>query len=454
MSFSSQIFIELHQRIKHLEQRVTELETEKAKLQALLSRNEQPKKDSHNSSIPPSAEDLKSKAIRQTRSLRVLSGRPSGGQRGHHGTTLQMSDKPDHRIEHAAGYCTKCGLSLSGLEGKISEIRQSIDLPLPVKPIITNHVSIARQCSCGHCNAGTFPGDVKPGVSYGVNVHATVAYLSVSQYIPFKRMTEVLEHFYGLKISQGTVSNILNRMRKQSASAYESIRESIEKSAVVGADETGAQLNGKLNWMWIFQNAALTYVFHHASRGKAAIEEHFPDGFANSILVTDRHRSYFNVNTSGHQLCLAHLLRNLIYLGELDNTQQWSANMLQLLQESIHQVKTLQPAEIDIGKIKDRFNGLIQQDLSSLDSKFEALRKSLEQHAGHLFLFLENAQVPYDNNASERGVRPLKVKQKVSGMFKTENGAKSFCQLHSIIDTARKNKQDPFLALIAVAKNL
>jgi len=441
-------------RNRELNHQVSELQAEVAELRERLSRYESPSKDSHNSSIPPAKESLKAQAIRRTRSLRTSTGRPSGGQKGHKGSTLLANDTCDDTKTHIPQYCSCCGKSLSDIAGKEVELRQSIDIPLPVCPIVTNHVSIEKRCSCGQCNRGSFPGYVKPGVSYGVNLHALVAYLSTAQHIPFKRLVSTLKDLYGIEISQGSVSNILNRMRKQSNPGYEAIRKQIEKSPVAGADETGERLNGKLHWMWTFQNNVATYIFQHASRGKVAIDAHFPQGLPDSILVTDRHSSYFNMDTAGHQLCLAHLLRELIYLGELDNEQKWSSAMLELLRDSIHQSKTIPLKEIDIGNTKEKFHSLLEQDLGKLDKKFLSLQKSLIKHEQNIFMFLEYDQVPYENNASERSVRPLKVKQKVSGMFKSEHGADAFCQLHSILDTARKNQQDPFLAFIAVAQNI
>ena len=446
--------MELSNRISSLEAEKALLDAENKELRARLYRLESPEKDSHNSSIPPAKESLKAQAIRRTRSLRTQTGRSTGGQTGHKGTTLLMNDAPDETKIHIPEYCSSCGKSLSGISGREVEIRQSIDIPLPICPVTTNHVCIEKKCTCGQCNKGSFPAHVKSGVSYGVNLHAVVAYLSSVQHIPFKRLTGVLKDLYGIEISQGSVSNILNRMRKQSAPVYEAIRHAIEESTAAGADETGVHINGELHWMWVFQNLLATYIFHHASRGKAAIDSQFSNGLPKSILVTDRHSSYFNMETKGHQICLAHLLRELLYLGELDKEQKWSQAMLELLRDSIHQRKTKNIGEIDIGNIKERFWVLMKQDLSLLDKKFESLRKSLEKHSEHVFKFLEHDDVPYDNNASERSIRPLKVKQKVSGMFKSDNGADAFCQIHSIVDTARKNNQDPFIALIAVAENI
>jgi transposase-like protein len=160
------------------------------------------------------------------------------------------------------------------------------------------------------------------------------------------------------------------------------------------------------------------------------------------------------MDTAGHQLCLAHLLRELIYLGELNKEQTWSPALLELFRDSIHRRKQTPFEQIDVGNIKKRFEKLMEQDLDALTKPYKALQKSLIKHRDNLFGFLENMDVPYDNNASERAIRMLKIKHKVSGMFKSDEGGKAFCQLHSIVDTAKKNKQDPFRALIMVAENI
>ena len=167
-------------------------------------------------------------------------------------------------------------------------------------------------------------------------------------------------------------------MRKQSDSGHEEIRQRIEDSNVAGADETGVHINGKLHWMWVFQNMLLTYIFHDASRGKAAIDKHFINGLIDSILVTDRHSSYFNMETAGHQLCLIHILRELVYLEEMDKEQQWSASMMKLLYDSIEQRKTKTTGEIDIGEIKKRFNLLIKQDLVHLTKSLKLCARALK----------------------------------------------------------------------------
>lgn len=422
-------------------------------LEARLAKYESPPKDSHNSSTPPSKESIKAQALRSTRSLREKSDKPTGGQKGHKGHTLELA-APDLIEEHQPHYCTRCGNDLSHVEGSIVEARQSIDIPLPISPIVTEHRAISKECSCGHCNRIDFPKTVRSSISYGANTRALVAYLSNVQHLPYKRLTELLSNCFGITMSQGTVCNILQDMKRQSRVAYDRIHSGIEQAKVVGADETGENINGKLYWMWVWQTRYLTYIHSDKSRGKLAIDKQFKDGLQKATLVTDRHASYFNMEVKGHQLCLAHLLRELTYLSELDTSQTWSLQMGKILREAIHKRKTEVWERIDRKSILERFANLLATATNHLHQKIIALHKSLIKHKENVFRFLFDPDIPYDNNASERAVRPLKVKQKVSGLFRSNLGAEAFCQLHSITETAKKNNQNPFSALIAVANNI
>ena len=201
---------------------------------------------------------------------------------------------------------------------------------------MTEHQVIEKRCSCGHCCQVEFPKDVRSRVSYGTNIRALVTYLSCVQFIPYKRLTEVLRDCFGVKLSQGSVDNILQEMSQKTLSVYNEIRNRIEQSRVVGADETGENINGELHWMWAWQTTNLSYIYSDKSRGKLAIDKHFEDGLPNSILVTDRHASYFNMNVADHQICLAHILRDLTYLTELDTKQTWSARLDELIREALN----------------------------------------------------------------------------------------------------------------------
>lgn len=433
------------------------LKEEIAQLKSRLAIYETPK-DSHNSSIPPSKESLSAQAkkankLQITQSLREKSGKPTGGQIGHKGSTLEMVSNPDALIEHQSNFCTRCGNDLSEVEGSVSEVRQLFDIPMPIRPIITEHRTVEKKCSCGACCKSEFPAHVRSRVCYGENIRALVTYLSCIQSIPYKRLTEVLYNCFGVALSQGTIDNILKEMSDKSLGVYDEIRNKVLQSRVVGADETGVKINGKLNWMWVWQTMVLTYIHSDKSRGKLAIENKFAQGLPNSILITDRHSSYFNMNVAGHQICLAHILRELIYLTEFDKNQSWSANMAELIRDAIHKRKAELWTEIDRENIMEKFRCLLETSTEGLHQKTIALLKSLTKFKEYVFKFLFEPDVPYDNNASERAVRVLKVKQKVSGMFKTDIGADTFSQIQSIAQTAIKNHQNPFLAILAVAKN-
>ena len=414
-----------------------------------MSNYEAPDKDSHNSSILPSQESLSAKAIRRTQSLRKKSDRKTGGQFGHPGSTLETSTSPDLIEEHKSHYCECCGGSLESSESFCTGTSQVVDIPLP-RPQVKEHRSFDVICSCGHINKCALPQECSKRISYGKTIQAMVAFLSHVQCVSFERICEILNEIFSLSISQGTVQNMLTKVGTKSKSVCDEIRRRIAESAVVGADETGQYINSVLKWAWIFQTDKLTYVYQDESRGMKAINKHFPDGLPVSVLVTDRHTSYFNMDVKDHQVCIAHLLRNIQYLTELDRKQDWSTKVSTLLREAIHIRKTTSFESIPIAAIKKRLDRLLCESVTHLHEDFQKFKNGLYKCKDYLFTFLHNPNVPYDNNASERGVRKIKVKQKVSGCFRTEQGADTFMNIHSIAETAKKNGNSKYNAILAV----
>jgi len=427
------------------------LKRENKELLARLSHYEKPAKASHNSSIAPSKESIASRAIRRTTSLREKTGRANGGQPGHEGVTLQPVSTPTETNHHFSDFCSCCGDDLSRVSPQLLGVRQVVDLP-EIKPVVREHRIYGKQCKCGCLNKGEFPEEARSPVCYGSNIRALTTYLNVVQCIPYERLCEIFEDCFQVTLSQGTVGNVLKSMDKSSDKMYEEIRLRIEQSSIVGADETGMEVNGALNWGWVFQTDKLTYVFHDASRGGAAIEKHFSAGLPVSTLVTDRWSPYFSLPVKDHQICLAHLLRELTYLSELDNTQKWSSDMKTLFQETIHKRKTMNWEDIPRANLFERLDDLLQTPVDKLHQDFGCLQRSLLKHRNHIFRFLSDQRAPYDNNASERSIRIVKVKQKVSGSFRTPQGADRFTQLLSIADTARKNGKSRFKALGLIAQ--
>jgi len=441
----------LNYRLGSKEREILELKRENNTLRDKLSQYEKPTKDSHNSSISPSQEPIASRALRRTVSLRKKSGRKSGGQPGHVGFTLAQVPIPDQIVEHAPDYCRQCGRWLSDELSDSLGVRQVIDLP-EIKPIVSEHRIYGKQCSCGCYNKGTFPDEARSPMCYGPNIRAVIAYLHTVQCIPYERLSETLRECFHVELSQGTIDNILASMQQASDGMYEEIRRRITQSPVVGADETGANVRSKLQWIWGFQTDKLTYLYHNISRNKKAIDEKFPQGLPHSTLVTDRFSPYFTCFVKAHQLCLAHLLREMTYLCELDKNQNWSSRLKELFQETIHKRKTMNWESIPREDLFKRLDDLLNEPLYTLHQDFGRLQRSLLKHRNSIFCFLSNPDIPYDNNATERSIRLFKIKQKISGGFRSEKGADIYTQLLSIADTSKKNGMSRFQALKIIAQ--
>ena len=428
--------------------RIKELEGEEpAEEDESSSSSEKPEKNSSNSSVPPSQESIAARELRRTKSLRKPSGKPSGGQPGHKGSTLQSVSTPDRIVKHEPAYCKCCGRPLDGIESRKIRKTQIVDIKFVVETTEEQYYEKVCQCGCvNNCDAPNCR------IKYGDNIRALVSYLNVVQCIPFKRIAELISDLCGQRISEGTVQNILKGNSAKSDKTYDEIRKRIECAPVVGADETGAAVGKQLHWNWIFQTDALTYVYQLKSRGQEAVDSKFPNGLPHSTLVTDRKQTYFKTNVKDHQVCLAHLLRNAEYLNELDAKQDWSRRFIHLLAHAIdlRRNKTITQRKIKV--LKTKMKNLLGESLSHLDDEFERFKKGILKVKDYLFTFLSNPLVPYDNNASERGVRKIKVKQKVSGCFRTDSGADDFAKLHSIVETAMKNGNSKFNAILAVVQ--
>ena len=428
--------------------RIKELEGEEpAEEDESSSSSEKPEKNSSNSSVPPSQESIAARELRRTKSLRKPSGKPSGGQPGHKGSTLQSVSTPDRIVKHEPAYCKCCGRPLDGIESRKIRKTQIVDIKFVVETTEEQYYEKVCQCGCvNNCDAPNCR------IKYGDNIRALVSYLNVVQCIPFKRIAELISDLCGQRISEGTVQNILKGNSAKSDKTYDEIRKRIECAPVVGADETGAAVGKQLHWNWIFQTDALTYVYQLKSRGQEAVDSKFPNGLPHSTLVTDRKQTYFKMNVKDHQVCLAHLLRNAEYLNELDAKQDWSRRFIHLLAHAIDLRRNETITQRKIKVLKTKMKNLLGESLSHLDDEFERFKKGILKVKDYLFTFLSNPLVPYDNNASERGVRKIKVKQKVSGCFRTDSGADDFAKLHSIVETAMKNGNSKFNAILAVVQ--
>lgn len=410
-------------------------------------------KTSANSGIPPSKNPI---GIPHTQSLRKPSGRKTGGQKGHQGSTrLQSGNVTGTERWYPADVCPECGRPLDMEAATIAATRQVVDIPLPIMATVVNHLQMQVKCTCGHCCKGRFPESVNAPVSYGPNIMALTSYLSTYQNVPFKRLTRLFETIFGLHISEGSVSNMLNAMRKLSKTPYEMIR----RKVAAGADETGVNINGRNSWPWAFQNAAATFLAFDRSRGHDVVNKNFsPEEKGGTVWVTDRWPAYFmgDVGMEDHQICIAHLLRNLTYTAQAFPDDAWSMDMLDLLRDSVHQRHQGNIGQDVRTKMEERLDELLARPPvytreDGKETELDKLKKSIAKHKGYVFTFLTNPAVPSTNNDSEKALGPAKTKLKVSGCFRTEAGVENYATVASLIHTAVKNGQNPFEALRVIA---
>jgi transposase len=344
---------------------------------------------------------------------------------------------------------------LSGIEGDLLEARQVVDLP-PIKPVYTEHRRYGKTCACGCTSSGGFPEGVGNRIQYGPGVTATVAYLSVRQYLPFRRMKELFQDCFGLNISEGGIERQLNRFKAKSQPVYERIKEEIERAEVVGTDETGAKVNGKNWWLWTWQDPLNTFIAASKSRGYETIARIFPLGLLLTVLVSDCWAAQLKTPAKTHQICIAHLLRNLKFLIQLTD-RAWAKKFRVLLLEALELKSQLDWEDYfrpmpERDALEAKLRKLLAQNLSKQEKQLQTFQKRMVKYQDYLFQFLYYHHVPPDNNASERAIRNAKVKMKVSGQFRSKEGIETFAVIRSVIDTCRKREMNILGSMTEIAK--
>lgn len=434
ISQQQELLVLQSQKIKSLEEKVELL------LDLLQKKNV--KKDSHNSSLPPSS-DLFSK----NKSLRPISTRPNGGQVGHKGSTLGMSETPDKIIDLKSDFCSVCGQSLTGELFTLKAKRQVIEIP-PIVPIYEEYRQYVCQCpTCQHQQLTDFPLGVNAPIQYGSSVETLVGYFSVYQFIPYQRLQRLFSQLFSLPLSQGSIGNILERSAQKCDGIYQGIKAQILQSSVVGSDETGAKVNGAKWWIWVWQNLHNTFIIASDNRGSKTVDSVFENGLPNSAIVSDRWAAQLKTHSKNSQICLAHLLRDLIFLIEteqLDFATQFKAFIIRIFESKKILLENKQAYTQNSIEAIDLEKVLNQLLLICIDKekcpKSAAFQVSMLKNRNFILPCLYNLEIPPDNNGSERAIRNIKVKQKVSGQFKS--GQNAFCVIRSVIDTLLKRGVD------------
>jgi transposase len=428
-------------RIEQLEVRVKELENQ-------ISKN------SRNSSKPPSGDGFG----KRTRSLRGKSERPSGGQTGHRGTTLEWSDEVDRVERHPVSECQWCGTSLEQEPVVEVIVRQVHDLP-PLKLEVSEHQAEVKGCPvCGQETQAVFPDFVNHPVQYGPMIKGLMVYLVDGQLLPLERSVELLDEVFGASVSEGTVFNTRAQCFEAIESISTAIATEIQESPVAQFDETGMRVNGKLWWLHVACTNGLTYYFVHPKRGKAAMDEMGILPQFEGKAVHDSWVSYGSYEGCTHYLCNAHHLRELTFIFERYQ-QPWAFQMMLLLGSIKHEVDVAKAngqgalALEQILEFEQRYQALIEEGLAAnppppppdvkprgrvKQSPPRNLLNRLHQHQSGVLGFMRDFSVPFDNNQAERDLRMMKLKQKISGGFRSAEGAKMFCGIRGYLSTLRK----------------
>lgn len=442
--------------VEQLQQQVTLLTARVNELEQRL------KQDSHNSHKPPSSDGL----AKQPRSQRQRSGKRAGAQRGHRGVTRPLSDSPDQIIKHTPSQCRQCGAALEHIAADGYERRQRIELP-PLKCQVIEHQAERKVCAqCQTVNRGVFPESVSQPVQYGAQFKAVLVYLQAYQLLPYDRTRELMSDLFQVEPAVGTLETTLNACHQVLAPVERQIREAIVQAAVVHYDETGIRIGGQTHWLHQAGTATLTFFAHHRKRGRVAMDAISPLAQFHGIAVHDALRSYLGYPCA-HALCNAHLLRELTALSEQGHG--WAAQLQTLLldiKQAVAQAKQQGQRALATAQrqaFAADYTAIVHSALqANPPSPPSGQRGRTKQSAAYNLLqrlttqpeavlrFMHHFAVPFDNNLAERDLRMVKLRQKISGCFRSDDGASIFCRLRGYISTLRKQR----LAILPALHNV
>lgn len=416
--------------------------------------------DSSTSSKPPSSDGLRKKPSPQ--SLRSKGKKPSGGQKGHKGHSLNQVEQPDVVVNHKVSICPECKRNLEEVvvEGAIN--RQVFDLP-PMSICVTEHQAEVKVCD--HCQTrvlGEFPAGVNAPVQYGERIKAMAVYLNHQQLIPEDRVQDVFRDLFELSISTATIVKIGETFAEKVAPYIEAVKDYLKKAPVKHVDETGFRIGGNTRWLHVLCNDKATV--YRAAQHRGDIDEGLK-----GVVCHDYFRPYFRLKKVKHSLCNAHILRELKALIEHEH-ESWARQMSRLL----YFVGQIAKDDVNIRRLKWRvtplYDAIVEKGLyyhEALPPLPQKRKGKPKRRDGHNLLLRLKAHkqdvlrcldlhvpgVPFTNNQAEQDIRMMKVKQKISGGFRTMEGAETFATIRSFLSTMRKQGYNLFESITAALQS-
>jgi transposase len=451
------LVVEQARVIEELRAEVARLSAENAELRRRLGMN------STNSSKPPSSDSPFIKPA--PKSLRGKSKRKPGGQAGHPSSTLAQVADPNERVRHEPGVCSGCGGDLTDAPEVGMEKRQVFDLP-PIAVRVTEHQLIARRCCCGTTTCGAAPEGVRVPVQYGPRITAIILYLYTGQFLSKARTAQALAELFGTPISEGTVAAMTTRAADGLDGFCDVVRDRIAASPVAGFDETGLRVAGSLHWVHCARTEKYTLITCHPKRGRQGIDDAGVLGRFTGVAVHDAWASYDTYLDADHQLCCAHALRELVAVAETTAaTTDWcwatqAADALTTMQRLIADATatdTVNPNALD--EQVRLYRSAVQIGVTSTAArsnpvmrKHNTLAHRLLDRQDDYLRFTRDRRIPPDNNGSERDIRMIKLRQKISGCLRSLTGARQFCTIRSYLSTAAKHGKHFLEVLIMLAE--
>jgi transposase len=428
--------------------------------------------NSSNSGKPPSSDGLKKPA--RVTSLRERSGKKSGGQKGHKGETLRQVAVADDVVNHYPSTCATCGAGLAPETSVGHSARQVFDLPEPQPLVVTEHR--AHDCRCAACGTktrGLFPGGVNAPVQYGIRIRSFVIYLLHYQLLPEDRLAELMADLFGVKLAAATIATMSRTCAEHLRGFAETVRDLVAGAPVKHMDETGFRIGGKTQWLHVASTALLTFYRVCAKRGSLLAN-------VAGIVVHDHWKPYYTMQGVLHALCNAHHLRELKALVEIEK-EDWARKMQRLLRRACHAANLARERSIAlkpslIACFERRYDAILAEGLGFHEAQAPLAQATMKvggkrrgrapRRTGHNLLlrlatrkqdtlrFLRDPTVPFTNNQAERDGRMMKLRQKISGGFRSSDGAIDFALIRSFVSTAKKQGWNIIEALTRDPPNL